>query len=69
MAVNRIMYDEDILIDLTQDTVDPNDMLIRTIAHNSKGEIIVGTLPDSSTLHFTEEPNSGGGITLSIGGE
>lgn len=69
MLVNKIYIDENTSIDLTKDTVEPDDMLVGTVAHNSKGETIVGTLPNSSTLHYTEEVNAGGGITLSIGGE
>lgn len=43
MAINKVVYGEKTLIDLSGDTVSSEKMLVGTIAHNSVGEKIVGT--------------------------
>lgn len=43
MAVNKVVYDNSTLIDLTQDTVTPQTLLIGTVAHDASGQQIVGT--------------------------
>lgn len=43
MAYNKIIYGNTVLLDLTQDTVDPAKMLKGTTAHNKAGEAITGT--------------------------
>ena len=42
MAVNKVIYDNKTLIDLTEDTVTPQSMLVGTTAHSANGEIIEG---------------------------
>ena len=43
MAVNKVVYGGNVLIDLTQLTVTPETLAEGVIAMNAKGEIIVGT--------------------------
>jgi len=43
MAYNKIIYGEDTLIDLTEDTVTPDKLLIGYTAHDKTGSLIVGT--------------------------
>lgn len=44
MAVNKVIYDNKTLIDLTEDTVTSDTMIAGTTAHNASGETIVGEL-------------------------
>lgn len=44
MGVNKVIYNGQVLIDLTSSTVTPETLLEGTIAFNSAGEQIVGTL-------------------------
>lgn len=44
MGINKVIYNGQVLIDLTSATVTPETLLEGTIAFNSKGEQIVGTL-------------------------
>ena len=43
MAYNKIMYGEDTLIDLTEDTVTPDKLVYGYTAHDKTGAVIVGT--------------------------
>ena len=43
MAVNKVVYDGEILIDLTGLTVSPETLAEGVIAINAAGEVIVGT--------------------------
>lgn len=54
MAFNKIIYDNQTLIDLTADTVDAEHLLTGTTAHNKAGETITGTCDfDSNTQDAT----------------
>ncbi len=44
MAVNKVVYGNTVLIDLTSVTVTPETLLKGVTAFNSKGELIVGTM-------------------------
>lgn len=44
MAVSKVVYGKNTLIDLTGDTVEASTMLAGTTAHNAKGEPIEGTV-------------------------
>lgn len=54
MAVNKVVYGSNTLVDLTSDTVTSEKLIEGTTAHNKKGEQITGSykLPyvSSSTL-------------------
>lgn len=43
MAVNKVIYNNETLIDLTSDTVSEETLLAGTTAHNKQGEPITGT--------------------------
>lgn len=43
MANNKIIYGDQVLIDLTQDTVEPSKLALGVTAHDKSGEIITGT--------------------------
>lgn len=44
MAVNKVIYGSETLLDLTQDTVTANDMISGVTAHSKTGSQITGTL-------------------------
>lgn len=55
MSVNKVYLGDRVLIDLTQDTVKPNNLEKGKTAHDSSGSIITGTLElPSGTLQITE---------------
>ena len=43
MAVNKVVYAGEVLIDLTNDTVTPETLLAGTTAHDAAGNAITGT--------------------------
>ena len=45
MPINKVLYNDTTLLDLTGDTVTPSTLAEGVIAHNASGEQIVGTLP------------------------
>ena len=66
MAVNKVIYAGNTLIDLTQDTVNPAALMVGVAAHNSKGERILGSFnPYTPTLTVITE--GGNNITVSNG--
>ena len=44
MAVNQVIKGKEVLLDLTEDTVTPYNLLAGATAHNAAGEVIEGTL-------------------------
>ena len=46
MAVNKIIYNARVLLDLTADTVDAASLLAGKTAHDKSGAAITGTMPD-----------------------
>lgn len=58
MAVNKVVMNtengEDILIDLTNDTVTPKTLAKGATAHNASGDEIVGEMP-TETILYTEQ--------------
>lgn len=56
MAYNKVVYGEQTLIDLTNDTVDPEHLLAGKTAHDKSGEVITGTCTyDADTSDATAE--------------
>lgn len=50
MAINKVIYGGDVLVDLTGDTVSPEQLLEGSTAHNKAGELIEGACTyDSDT--------------------
>ena len=60
MAVNKVIYDGDTLVDLTDSTVTPETLAEGVIAYNAKGERIVGTATFGGTglISFTIDGTS-----------
>lgn len=54
MGVNKVIYDGDTLIDLTEDSVTPSSLAEGATAHDSSGNVIRGTMPTTSVL-YTEQ--------------
>lgn len=48
MNVNKVEYEGRVLLDLTEDTVTPENLLVGAVAHDSSGQRIVGTMIQSS---------------------
>lgn len=55
MAVSKVEFGEDVLIDLTGDTVSESTLAKGITAHNAKGELINGTLEVDITLYTPKE--------------
>lgn len=53
MAINKVVYGQNTLIDLTNDTVTSNKMLSNTTAHDKSGSAIVGSIPSKSAQTYT----------------
>lgn len=54
MAKNKVIFGNEVIIDLTSDTVDAAHLLSGTIAHDKSGEVITGTCTyDSDTTDAT----------------
>ncbi|MBD5553856.1 MAG: hypothetical protein HDQ95_00515 [Roseburia sp.] len=50
MAVNKVIFGDDTLIDLTADTVTSSALLSSYTAHDKSGKLITGTLVDEDNL-------------------
>lgn len=48
MAINKVIYGNDILIDLTADTITPSDLASGVTAHDASGAVITGTNTNDS---------------------
>ena len=48
MAVNKVIYNGETLVDLTGDTVTPDSLLVGATAHDASGRAITGTVSASS---------------------
>ena len=48
--VNKVELGDEVLIDLTGDTVDAEHILIGKTAHHRSGQIIEGTMPDNGAV-------------------
>ena len=61
MAVNKVIYDDTTLIDLTGDTVTAAKMLSGTTAHDKSGAVITGTIATKTSSNL-----SASGATVSV---
>lgn len=50
MAINKVIYDDNTLIDLTEDTVTPEKLLSGETAHNAAGNRVTGTAVKGHTV-------------------
>lgn len=58
MAVNKVVYNNKTLIDLTNDTVTINDLVEGVIAHDKSGTQINGTLVVRTIYTGSETPSN-----------
>ena len=66
MAYNKVIYADQTLIDLTGDTVTEDTLIEGKVAHNAKGEQIVGTMKAPTV---TDDGNGGlvfSGVTVIV---
>lgn len=72
MAINKVVYDGETLIDLTSDTVESDGLAKGTTAHDKTGTQIVGTLGFATIYTGSSAPGddvgADGDIYLVIGG-
>ena len=82
--INKVIYGNTVLLDLTADTVTAEHLEAGYTAHNADGEAITGTLSPAATLltfspieqacnniasiAYAEVPNDAGGKTFILGG-
>lgn len=45
MAISKVVFGDQTLIDLTSDTIESSKMIVGRTAHNAAGESIEGSLP------------------------
>lgn len=68
MAVNKVVINDEIKIDLTSDTVSPDTLSKGITAHDKSGNVIVGTMEGGGSSQriessvYTEEINVGGAL-------
>lgn len=58
MAVNKVVYDNNTLIDLTNDTVTPQTLASGTTAHAADGSVITGVAPTTAVLYTAQTLSS-----------
>lgn len=61
MAVSKVVYGNNTLIDLTSDTVSTDNLVDGYVAHNSAGEKINGSLKYITYYSGSDEPDSSTG--------
>lgn len=54
MPINKVIYGDEPLIDLTEDTVNPGSLLYGETAHTSDGSIITGILSPNPSETYSE---------------
>lgn len=68
MAINKVIYQGDVLVDLTQDTVTPETLLEGVTAHAQNGEIITGTACVGSEVNLQDKTvTTNGSVTADEG--
>ena len=55
MAINKVVYGSNTLIDLTEDTVTAETLAAGATAHDRSGAAIMGTLQETSLLYFNDQ--------------
>lgn len=52
MAYNKVIYNNNTLIDLTSDTVTADKLMEDYTAHDASGSLITGTIADGNNLEY-----------------
>lgn len=50
--VSKVIYDNNVIVDLTEDTVTPNDLRTGITAHAADGTVITGNLQNLDEQSF-----------------
>lgn len=66
MAVNKVEYSGETLIDLTSDTVTPETLAKGATAHNKSGEKIVGTAKVGTAENWVFTLEDGTTVTKAV---
>ena len=77
MAINKVVYGDTTLIDLTSDTVTADKLITGIVAHDKSGAVITGTAPavsnqnksitpTRSTQYVTSDPEYTGLGTVTV---
>ena len=53
MAISKVIFGQDIIIDLTNDNITPSALLSNYTAHGANGEIINGTIISKAAATYT----------------
>lgn len=61
MAVNKIIYNAQVLIDLTNDTVAADNLLAGYAAHDKSGNSVVGNVTFGTVYTGSGEPSASAG--------
>lgn len=57
MAINKIVYGTNVLVDLTTDTVAPDKLLLGVTAHDKSGAKITGSVTFATVYTGSGEPD------------
>lgn len=52
MAINKVVINDIVKLDLTEDIVTPDKLAKGVTAHNSAGELIIGTMSSGSSISY-----------------
>jgi hypothetical protein len=66
MAVNKVVYNAKVLIELTNDTVNAENLTEGYTAHNAKGNLITGTRPPASFETWVLEMEDGTTVEMKV---
>lgn len=58
MAINKVVYGESVLVDLTSDTVTSDNLVSGIVAHSASGDQVTGALVVQTYYVGTSEPDS-----------
>lgn len=64
MAVNKVIFGDEVLIDISDSTVTPENLMENVIAYDAKGEKIIGTNKNSGTGSVTVTDDGNGNVII-----
>lgn len=66
MAISKVVYGSNTLIDLTNDTVSADKLLSGYTAHNAKGEGVTGSVAYATIYSGSTDPSASIGVNGDI---
>lgn len=66
MAISKVVYGNNTLIDLTNDTISADKLLSGYTAHNAKGESVTGTVVYATIYNGNTDPSASIGVNGDI---